>query len=82
MEKIEKGELLTLDNDREYSVEDIVSKNGNRYIYLVHNTEDINHMEVLLCKETEVNGEITLDVLTDKDEIADISNELLKGFEV
>lgn len=81
MERLEKGELVTLDNNKEYLVYDIINKNGKRYIYLSFNTEEIEKAEVMICKEIETEGEINLELLTDKEEIEDIANELLDGIE-
>lgn len=81
MEKLEKGELITLDNNKEYLVYDTIVKNDKRYIYLSCNTEDIKKAEVLICEEKQQKEDIVLELLTDKDEIKDIANELLKGIE-
>ena len=81
MERLEKGELITLSNDKEYLVYDIIEKNGNRYIYLSYNTEELEKAEVMICKEIEKDGELLLEMLTEKSEIEDIANELLKGIE-
>lgn len=81
MERLEKNEVLTLSNDKEYLVYDIIEKNKNRYIYLALNTDEVEEAEVMICKEIEKEGEINLELLTDKEEIEDIANELLKGIE-
>jgi len=81
MEKLEKGELVTLDNNKEYLVYDTINKNDKRYIYLSFNTEDVELAEVLICEEKQDGEDIMLELLTDKEEIADIANELLKGME-
>lgn len=81
MEKLEKGELVTLDNKKEYLVYDTINKNNKRYIYLSYNTENIKEAEVLICEEKQQGEDIVLELLTDKEEIKDVANELLKGIE-
>lgn len=81
MQKLEKGEIVTLDNNKEYLVYDVIQKNNKKYIYLSSNTDDIKDLEVLICEEKIENDNVILELLTDKNEITEIANELVKGVE-
>lgn len=81
MQKLEKGEIVTLDNNKEYLVYDVIQKNNKKYIYLSSNTDDIKDLEVLICEEKIENDNVILKLLTDKNEITEIANELVKGVE-
>lgn len=74
MDRIEKGEKLTLDNNKEYGVVDIVEQEGKRYLYLV-NPIDI---EVFIAEEKITNNEIYMELVEEMDKIHEISEIVLK----
>lgn len=79
MDKLEKGELVTLDNDKEYYIYEIIEIEGNRYAYMTLNTEDENQMEVMICKEIATDSETNLELVTDKKLLQTIAEQVLKG---
>lgn len=55
--KIEVGEAITLDNNKEYICVDTIIYNGNDYLYLISNFKPV---EVMFAKEEIINGEIEI----------------------
>lgn len=55
--KIEVGEAITLDNNKEYICVDTIIYNGNDYLYLISNFKPI---EVMFAREEILNGEIEI----------------------
>ncbi|MGI6324548.1 MAG: hypothetical protein ACOXZS_01140 [Bacilli bacterium] len=62
MEPIEKGEAVTLDDDKEYYVVDIVHDEGKKYIYLVTDEEE---PRAILGEEIIGNGDIIVRTVND-----------------
>ena len=69
MDRITKGEAITLDNDIEYVVVDAVELDNKRYLYLV--SEDQN--EVLVAEEIIEDNDIFVETLTDMEKVREIS---------
>ncbi|HHX16608.1 MAG TPA: hypothetical protein GX725_01670 [Mollicutes bacterium] len=69
MDRITKGEAITLDNDIEYVVVDAVELDNKRYLYLV--SEDKN--EVLVAEEIIEDNDIFVETLTDMEKVREIS---------
>ncbi len=70
MDKINKFETLTLSNNKEYIVFDILEKNNEQYLYLVNENDN----EVLLVK---TNNE-ELIVVKDENLLKELADEILK----
>lgn len=68
MERITKGELITLDNNKEYVVVDIVEQGDKRYLYLVNQAI----MEVVVVEEIVENDEIIIETLDSIDKVTEI----------
>jgi hypothetical protein len=66
---VTKGEVITLTDNKDYVVVDIVIDNGNKYIYLVTNVEKEADIEVLLLKEVREDNNVYYDTVTDENEI-------------
>ena len=69
MDRITKGEAITLDNDIEYVVVDAVELDNKRYLYLVDETQK----EVVIAEEIIENDEIIIETLDDINKIMEIS---------
>lgn len=66
--RIEEGQLVTLDDNKEYMVLKILEHANIRYVYLMTSSKPI---EVLFMKEEIINNDLTLIPVTDK-ELVDI----------
>lgn len=74
MEPINKGEAITLDNNKEYYVVDIIYDNGKKYVYLISDDE-----EVILGEEKTEYGEVSIETLDDQDKIAEILSKIIEN---
>ena len=68
MERITKDEAITLENNKEYSVVEIVEQDGKRYLYLV-NEEDV---DVIVAEEIIEGEDIIIETLDDVEKIREI----------
>jgi hypothetical protein len=68
MERITKDEAITLDNNKEYYVVEIVEQDNKRYLYLV-NEEDT---DVIVAEELIEGDEIIIETLDDEEKIKEI----------
>lgn len=62
--RIEEGQLVTLDDNKEYMVLKALEYNNTRYIYLMTSSKPI---EVLFMKEEMVDNDLTLVPVTDEE---------------
>lgn len=69
MDNIEKGEVLTLDDNKEYCVIEIVEQPDGNYLYLV-NTEK----EVIIGKYFFEGEDIVIDIVDDTNKVTEITN--------
>ncbi len=76
MEKIEKQELITLDDGKEFLVVDIVEYEGERYLYLARDDEKL---EVMLVKEKIEADELVVETVGDNDIKKIIMEKLLEN---
>lgn len=60
--KLERGEVITLDDNKEYICFNSVSKNGETFVYLLSNFKPI---KIKFAKEIFDNGELTLEIIND-----------------
>lgn len=63
--KIEKGEVITLSNNKEYICFSTLNDAGVDYVYLMSNFKPL---EVKFGKQKEVSGEIQITVINDFEE--------------
>lgn len=68
MERIEIDEAITLDDDKEYYVVEIVEQEGHRYLYLVNEAAT----EVLVAEEIVEGEDVFVETLDDQSKIAEI----------
>jgi len=68
MERITKNEAITLENNKEYNVVEIVEQDGKRYLYLV-NEEDV---DVIVAEEIIEGEDIIIETLDDVEKIKEI----------
>lgn len=68
MKRITKDEIITLDNDKEYFVVEIVEQGDIHYLYLVNESDE----DVILAEETVKNGELVIETVNDSDKITEI----------
>lgn len=64
MEPITKGEAVTLDDNKEYYVVDIVYDEGKKYIYLITDEEE---NKVVIGEEIVENKEVFIETISDPD---------------
>lgn len=74
MDRIIKGEVITLDNDLDYVTVESVEQGGKIYLYLVR--EDGN--EVIVAEEVHEGEEIFVDTVTDLNKIMGITNIVME----
>lgn len=74
MEPLKIGEFLTLDNNQEYVVVEVIEQDGKKYLYLVRSDEE----EVLLAEEKIIDNNITVETLGDKDKIIELTQIILE----
>ena len=72
MEKLQKGEILTLENNEEYTLLEIIEQDVN-YLYLINDESD-----VIIAKEFIEKDELYIDVIDDKEKIAEIAEIVIK----
>ncbi len=69
MEHLTKGEAITLDNDLEYYVVEVVEEGSERYLYLVGDGDDA---DVIIAKEIIEGDDILIETLEDQEKIMEI----------
>jgi hypothetical protein len=74
MERITKGETITLDDDKHYIVVEIVEQDNKRYLYLVNDT----HKEIVVAEEIIEGNDIIVESLDDINKIMEISKIVLE----
>lgn len=74
MERIGKGEEITLDDNKDYYVFDVVEQSDKRYLYLVNQKEK----ELLIAEELIDNDDIIIETVTDENKIMEIV-KIVKG---
>lgn len=68
---LEEGQLITLDNNKDYIIIKQVEYNGIIYFYLM---TDKKPLEILIVKLQEENGSQILKVIDSKEELKEIIN--------
>lgn len=64
--KIEEGEIVELDNGKEYVVYSVIPENENNYVYLMSNFKPV---EMMFAKEIVSNdNDISLEVIHNQEE--------------
>ncbi|MFA5408308.1 MAG: hypothetical protein WC343_06000 [Bacilli bacterium] len=76
MELIEKGEVLTLDDNQDYCVVEVVELDGKRYLYLVN--EDESKSEVIIAEEKHDAEGVIVETLDDKAQMKRIVDIVIK----
>lgn len=74
--KLEVGELITLNNNKEYICFSRINDNGIDYVYLISNFKPI---EIRFAIEKVNNQEIELEVINNKDQKQYVYNLFLKA---
>ena len=69
--QLDDGQIITLDNDKDYIVVKKITYDATEYVYLI---TDKKPVEVLVAKSQLVNGNIVLTVVDSKDELDRIIN--------
>lgn len=68
MERLQKGEFITLDDNKEYYVVEIVEQGDKKYLYLVND----NPASVVVAEEIVENDEVFIETLDDQNKIGEI----------
>jgi hypothetical protein len=79
MERIKKGEAITLDDNIEYYVIDNVMQGADNYLYLAKSS---NPKEIMIAKEIITDNEITIEEVTDEAKEQEIITEVLKRLDL
>lgn len=74
--KLEVGELITLDNNKEYVCFSKINDNGIDYVYLISNFKPI---EIRFAIEKINDNNIELEIINDKDQKKYVYNLFLKA---
>lgn len=69
--KLEKGEIVTLSNNREYICISTVTEGDNDYVYLLSNFKPV---EVMFVKQKIVNNEVQVTVISNQEEKQKVFN--------
>lgn len=68
MDRVTKNEAITLDNNKEYIVVEVVEQGDRRYLYLVNEAAN----EVIVAEELIENNDIIIETLDDIKKIEEI----------
>ncbi|MFA6327595.1 MAG: hypothetical protein WCX15_01800 [Bacilli bacterium] len=79
MERIKKGEAITLDDNIEYYVIDNVMQGADNYLYLAKSS---NPKEIMIAKEIITDNEISIEEVTDEAKEQEIITEVLKRLDL
>ncbi len=79
MERIKKGEAITLEDNIEYYVIDNVMQGADNYLYLAKAN---NPKEIMIAKEVIKDNEISIEEVTDNAKEQEIIKEVLKRLEL
>ena len=63
--KIEKGEIITLDNNKEYICFSTLNHEGKDYVYLMSNFKPL---EIKFGEQTIDDGEVNIRIINDQNE--------------
>lgn len=63
--KIEQGEIITLDNNKEYICFSTLSEEGQDYVYLMSNFKPL---EIRFATQKVVDGEVQVTIINNKSE--------------
>ena len=74
MERLQKGEYITLDDNKEYYVVEIVEQGDNKYLYLVND----NPASVVVAEEIVENNKVFIETLDDQNKISEIVKIVLE----
>ncbi|MGI6329623.1 MAG: hypothetical protein ACOXZR_02030 [Bacilli bacterium] len=77
METLNKGELITLENDIDYYVVEIIEQEGDRYLYLVND----ERAEVVIGKEIIDGDNIIVETIDDREKMREITKLVLEKVE-
>lgn len=69
MERITKGEAITLDDNKEYTVVEVVEQDNKRFLYLVN--EELK--EVVIAEEIIEGNDIIIETLEDINKMKEIA---------
>ena len=75
---INVGEIIELDDNKEYIVVSKKELHNIVYVYLITNSKPL---EILIATEKDVNGEITLEEVKDNDELDYVLSQFALEFE-
>lgn len=79
MERIKKGEAITLDDNIEYYVIDNVMQGADNYLYLAKSSDP---KEIMIAKEIVEDNEMSVEEVTDEAKKQEIITEVLKRLEL
>lgn len=72
----QKGDLVTLNNNKEYVCFEAITYNNKRYLYLISNFKPI---EIFFANEIIENGQAKLIIVSDAKEKKDLYNLLVNN---
>ena len=75
---VEIGEIVTLDDSKEYVVINKINLHNVNYVFLITSSKPL---EILIVTEKIVNGEIVLDEIKDNDELEYILSQFSSQME-
>lgn len=75
---VQIGEILKLDDNKEYVVINKMNLHNVNYVFLITTSKPL---EILIVTEKIVNGEITLDEIKDNDELEYVLNQFSSQME-
>jgi len=70
---IEVGQVISLNNNKEYIVVNKMSLHNINYVYLITNSKPL---EIMIATEKLVNGDIVLDEIKNNDELDYVLSKL------
>ena len=82
MNPIELYDILTLEDDKDYTVANMVSYNDSEYLYLIEVDQDENVKEdnQKIVRRVISDGEDSLEIVTDKEELDTVSKLFFELF--
>lgn len=71
---VEVGEIVTLNDNKEYIVVNKINLHNINYVYMVTNSKPV---EILIATEKNINGQITLEEIKDNEELDYVLSQLV-----
>jgi len=82
MKPMELYDILTLEDDKDYTIAEMVSHNDSEYLYLIEVDKDENVIEEnqKIVRRVIANGEESVEIVTEKEELDELTQIFFELF--